>query len=109
MGFVDVSDLAYKLPGGRVLFSDVTFKVHAGQHAALVGANGAGKTTLLRVLAGDEQAMRGGVRIDGRALYMRRRRSPGKEAFDTFMSPQEPESGSGQRSAANRRSMCTRS
>jgi ATPase subunit of ABC transporter with duplicated ATPase domains len=71
MGFIEISDLAYKLPGGRVLFSDVTFKVHSAQKAALVGANGVGKTTLLRVLAGEEQPLRGGVRIEGRALYMR--------------------------------------
>jgi ATPase subunit of ABC transporter with duplicated ATPase domains len=70
MGYVEISDLAYKLPGGRVLFSDVTFKVHAGRHAALVGANGVGKTTLLRVLAGEETPMRGGFRIDGDVLYM---------------------------------------
>jgi ATPase subunit of ABC transporter with duplicated ATPase domains len=70
MGFIDVSELAYKLPGGRVLFSDATFKVHTGQRAALVGANGVGKTTLLRVLAGEEPPMKGAARIDGRVLYM---------------------------------------
>ena len=71
MGFVEVSDLAFKLPGGRVLFAGVTFKVHNGRKAALVGANGVGKTTLLRVLAGEELPWRGGVRIEGRALAMR--------------------------------------
>jgi ATPase subunit of ABC transporter with duplicated ATPase domains len=70
MGFIEISDLSYKLPGGRVLFSDVTFKVRNGQHAALVGTNGVGKTTLLRVLAGEEPASTGGFRIDGRVLYM---------------------------------------
>jgi ATPase subunit of ABC transporter with duplicated ATPase domains len=70
MGFIEVSDLAYKLPGGRVLFSDATFKVHSGQHAALVGANGVGKTTLLRVLAGEEPVLRGSMRVEGRLLYM---------------------------------------
>lgn len=70
MGFIEVDDLSYKLPGGRVLFDEVTFKVHAGQHAALVGANGVGKTTLLRILAGEERPSRGALRIDGRALYM---------------------------------------
>jgi ATPase subunit of ABC transporter with duplicated ATPase domains len=71
MGFIEVDDLAYKLPGGRVLFDEVVFKVHAGQHAALVGANGVGKTTLLRILAGEETQTRGAFRIDGRVLYMR--------------------------------------
>jgi ATPase subunit of ABC transporter with duplicated ATPase domains len=70
MGFIEVSELAYKLPGGRELFSDVTFKVHASRHAALVGANGVGKTTLLKVLAGEERPSRGSVHVDGRVLYM---------------------------------------
>jgi ATPase subunit of ABC transporter with duplicated ATPase domains len=71
MGFIEVADLAYKLPGGRFLFEDVSFKVHSTRHAALVGANGVGKTTLLRILAGEESPTRGSVRIDGRALFMR--------------------------------------
>ncbi len=70
MGFIEVDNLRYKLPGGRVLFDEVTFKVHAGGRAALVGANGVGKTTLLRILAGEEQASGGSFRIDGRVLYM---------------------------------------
>jgi ATPase subunit of ABC transporter with duplicated ATPase domains len=71
MGFIEVSDLSYKLPGGRVLFDGVTFKVHASRHAALVGANGVGKTTLLRILAGEDPSTKGSVRIEGRALFMR--------------------------------------
>ncbi|MGH2758577.1 MAG: ABC-F family ATP-binding cassette domain-containing protein [Actinomycetota bacterium] len=71
MGFIEVADLAYKLPGGRVLFDGVSFRVHSGHHAALVGANGVGKTTLLRLLAGEESPFRGSSRIDGRVLFMR--------------------------------------
>ena len=41
------------LPDGRVLFSDVSFRVGEGAKVALVGPNGAGKTTLLRMVAGD--------------------------------------------------------
>ncbi len=71
MGFIEVADLEYRLPGGGVLFEGVSFRVHAGQHAALVGANGVGKTTLLRVLAGDETPASGAQRVEGRALFMR--------------------------------------
>ena len=70
MGFIEVADLAYKLAGGRVLFSDVSFKVHASKHAALIGANGVGKTTLLRMLAGEDVASGGSFRIDGKVAYM---------------------------------------
>ena len=70
MGFIEVADLSYKLPGGRQLFGEVSFRVYSGQHAALVGANGVGKTTLLRILAGEEKPSSGAMRVDGRVLYM---------------------------------------
>src|SRR5437879_10754307 len=71
MGFSEVADISYKLPGGRTLFADVSFRVYSGQHAALVGANGVGKTTLLRILAREEEPKSGAMCVDGRLLYMR--------------------------------------
>jgi heme exporter protein A len=38
--------------GGRVLFSDLSLALKAGEACALTGANGAGKTSLLRAVAG---------------------------------------------------------
>ncbi|MBW8709307.1 MAG: heme ABC exporter ATP-binding protein CcmA [Alphaproteobacteria bacterium] len=38
--------------GDRVLFEDLSFRVHAGQALAVEGANGVGKTSLLRLIAG---------------------------------------------------------
>jgi molybdate transport system ATP-binding protein len=37
---------------GRILFTDLNFRVEPGQHWALVGPSGAGKSTLLATLAG---------------------------------------------------------
>jgi ATPase subunit of ABC transporter with duplicated ATPase domains len=71
MGSIDMIDLTYALPGGRVLFRDANFRVGDGQHVALVGANGTGKTTLLRVIAGEEAPKEGHVRTDGRLGFMR--------------------------------------
>ncbi|TCO52432.1 ATP-binding cassette domain-containing protein [Actinocrispum wychmicini] len=70
VGFLDASGLAYKLPDGRELFRDVTFRVGAGAVVALVGTNGVGKTTLLRILGGELAASDGGVRVEGRFAVM---------------------------------------
>ncbi len=60
MGHIEVANVRYELPDGRVLLDDVSFRVGDGAKVALVGANGAGKTTLLRIITG-ELAPHGGV------------------------------------------------
>ena len=47
--------------GGRVLFSDVNFRLEAHDRLALVGPNGAGKTTLLNIITGHEDADEGQI------------------------------------------------
>ena len=71
MGFLELTDLSYALPGGWTLFQGVSFRVPEAEHAGLVGANGIGKSTLLRVIAGLEPAASGIVRVDGRVGLMR--------------------------------------
>ena len=46
MGHIDVSEVQYWLPDGRILLDDVNFRVGDGMKVALVGPNGSGKTTL---------------------------------------------------------------
>ena len=65
MGSVQVSHLGWSLPGGRTLLDDVSFRVGAGEHVALVGANGAGKTTIMRLLAGTETGATGTISVQG--------------------------------------------
>ena len=43
----------------RVLFSDLTFSLHAGELMQVQGSNGSGKTTLLRILCGLNSAYEG--------------------------------------------------
>ncbi|UNK72310.1 ABC-F family ATP-binding cassette domain-containing protein [Microbacterium sp. H1-D42] len=56
--------------GARVLMSDVSFRVAAGDKIGLVGRNGAGKTTLTKVLAGDLLASDGKVTRSGELGYL---------------------------------------
>ena len=70
VGHVVVSRLAYAHPGGELLFSDVSFRVSAGQHVGLVGANGVGKSTLFKVLTGALSPDEGEVSVDAVAGYM---------------------------------------
>jgi iron complex transport system ATP-binding protein len=51
--------------GNRVLLSEISFSLGAGQVVALLGPNGAGKSTLLKTLAG-LLPFSGGLRLDGR-------------------------------------------
>ena len=37
--------------GGTTLFSNITFKLDAGNRVGLIGKNGAGKSTLLKIIA----------------------------------------------------------
>ena len=39
--------------GDTCVFSDFSFALHEGEHAAIIGPNGAGKSTLLKVLSGE--------------------------------------------------------
>ncbi|MBK9161353.1 MAG: ABC-F family ATPase [Nitrosomonadales bacterium] len=46
----------------RTLFSNVNFRIEAGEKVAIIGPNGIGKTTLLRILAGDLEPDTGTVK-----------------------------------------------
>jgi ATPase subunit of ABC transporter with duplicated ATPase domains len=70
MGHVVVSHLAYAHPGGDLLFSDVSFRISAGDHVGFVGANGVGKSTLLKVLVGQLVPDEGEAVVGGIAGYM---------------------------------------
>jgi ATPase subunit of ABC transporter with duplicated ATPase domains len=70
LGIIDVSELRYALPGGRVLFDGVSYRIGDGQHASLVGANGAGKTTLLKLIAGRLERQSGHIHVDGAVGFM---------------------------------------
>ena len=55
--------------GDRQLFSDVSFKVSAGEWLHLQGDNGTGKTSLLRILSGLSPVAQGEVRWKGQPIH----------------------------------------
>ena len=61
MGQINVVGIEYALSDGRVLLSDVSFRVGEGSKVALIGPNGSGKTTLFRMIAGDITADSGQI------------------------------------------------
>ncbi|MGI8577045.1 MAG: ABC-F family ATP-binding cassette domain-containing protein [Nocardioidaceae bacterium] len=93
MGHVDVAGVRFQLPDGRVLLSDVSFRVGEGAKVALVGANGAGKTTLLRIVTGDVIPQAGAVTRSGGIGVMRQMVAagrPGLTAHDLLLSVSPP-------------------
>ncbi|MGP9693644.1 ABC-F family ATP-binding cassette domain-containing protein [Brachybacterium sp. AOP25-B2-12] len=66
---ITVSDLEIRV-GARLLMSDVSFQVNAGDRVGLVGRNGAGKTTLTKVLSGTLQPASGTVEVRGELGYL---------------------------------------
>lgn len=59
--------------GGRLLLSDLSLHVPAGQILAVLGPNGRGKTTLLRTVLGLQAPAAGQVCLQGHAAYVPQR------------------------------------
>jgi putative ABC transport system ATP-binding protein len=65
---LQVSGLQKSVPGGRILFSNLDFRLAAGEFVAVMGESGVGKSTLLNLIAGLDLADAGEVRIEGVAV-----------------------------------------
>ncbi|WP_051615190.1 type I secretion system permease/ATPase [Phyllobacterium sp. UNC302MFCol5.2] len=64
-----VEKITVAAPGtGRVLLSDVSFEIKAGDALGIIGPSGGGKTTLIRALTGIWPVLRGSVRLDDAEL-----------------------------------------
>jgi PrtD family type I secretion system ABC transporter len=64
-----VEGITIAAPGsGRVLLSDVSFELKAGEALGVIGSSGGGKTTLARALTGVWPTLRGNVRLDNAEL-----------------------------------------
>ncbi|MDP5101521.1 MAG: ATP-binding cassette domain-containing protein [Nonlabens sp.] len=59
---ISVDNLAVEF-SGTTLFSDVSFVINPTDKIALMGKNGAGKSTMMKIIAGEQKATRGAVRV----------------------------------------------
>jgi ATP-binding cassette subfamily B protein len=64
-GDIEFEKVSFGYEPGRLVLKDVSFKVQAGQLAALVGPTGAGKTTIISLIARFYDPIKGVVKIDG--------------------------------------------
>ena len=62
---IDVRDLRFAYPDGRLALDGFTFRAGAGESVGLVGPNGAGKTTLFLCLCGVLRAPPGTITVAG--------------------------------------------
>ncbi|MDX3773507.1 type I secretion system permease/ATPase [Chromatiaceae bacterium AAb-1] len=65
-GNIEFRRASFKYPGADTsALSDVSFKIHAGEHVAIIGKNGSGKSTLERLILGLYEPDSGAVLVDG--------------------------------------------
>ena len=62
---IDVRDLRFAYPDGRLALDGLTLRAEPGESVGLVGPNGAGKTTLFLCLCGVLRAPRGAITVAG--------------------------------------------
>jgi cobalt/nickel transport system ATP-binding protein len=60
---VDMRDVQFRYPDGRVALDGINLQVGLHERAAILGANGAGKSTLLSVMSGVFEAYKGTIKI----------------------------------------------
>ncbi len=70
--------------GAAPLFEGVSFTLHKGERAALVGANGAGKSTLMRMLAGLAEPDAGEIAFASGAVVALAAQEPDLAGFATL-------------------------
>jgi len=65
-GEVEFRDVSFSYDGGEPVLEDVSCRVRAGEHVAIVGPSGVGKTTLISLLLRFYQPQAGEIWFDGR-------------------------------------------
>lgn len=82
MPLLTVERLHFAL-GPRVLLDHVGLSVEAGERIALIGRNGTGKSTFLKILAGENRADEGDVRVEAGARVAYLQQDPQMDSTDS--------------------------
>ncbi|WP_430464786.1 type I secretion system permease/ATPase [Tabrizicola sp.] len=65
-GEIELRNVSYSFPGAKApVISNLSLKIPAGQHVAILGKMGSGKSTLARLMAGLLQPTEGSILLDG--------------------------------------------
>ncbi|MCB2169232.1 MAG: ATP-binding cassette domain-containing protein [Deltaproteobacteria bacterium] len=67
-GRLELSQVGYRTADGSWLLRDISLKIEAGEHWALVGTSGSGKSTLAHCIVGLVTPSNGRIRLDGHTL-----------------------------------------
>ena len=67
-GRLELSQVGYRTADGSRLLRDISLKIEAGEHWALVGTSGSGKSTLAHCIVGLVPPSNGRIRLDGHML-----------------------------------------
>lgn len=67
-GDIELAQVTFSYPGGPPVLHEVSLRVPAGAHVAIVGPSGSGKSSLMRLLLGFERPDSGAVLLDGHDL-----------------------------------------
>ncbi|GMR02295.1 MAG: ABC transporter ATP-binding protein [Acidimicrobiia bacterium] len=65
---MDVRNLTYRAPDGRVLLDDVSFAIHSGEIVGIAGVEGNGQSELINALMGIIEADSGSVELAGKDI-----------------------------------------
>ena len=67
-GQIDFDHVAFSYSENKRLFTDITFSIHPGEMAAIVGPTGAGKTTIVNLLMRFYEVDSGAIYLDGKDI-----------------------------------------